>query len=522
MLSVVVVFFGMRREAARTLRSLSRSYQEGVEGLDYEVIAVENGSAPDQVLGGEFVGEFGPEFRYLDLGEDAAPSPAHAMNRGIALARGEALALMIDGAHVLTPGVLRRGLDALSLHDPAVVATQRWYVGPGLQYEVAAAGYDQAYEDRLFERIGWPRDGYRLFEIGHFMGQDRDWFDPLNETNCLFASRALVESEGGFDERFDVAGGGLVNLDLFERLVSAPGVTPATVLGEASFHQLHGGTMSNAADPEVRAAQLEGYKAHYEVVRGKPFRRPGKPMQFVGHMPAAAMRTRLRRHPSKAFRKLGLAYEDDGPPPAPAPVPDDLEQEFTAALWHSLAWRETTWLGHPTDKTPADLLAYQQLLVRLRPEWIVETRTGGPPLAPFLASVCTMIGRGRVLTIGAAGVSPDDRAVTIPGDPADPATLAAAHEILGSSSDALVLLGTRRAAPEMLAEFEGLAGFVPVDGYVVVEDTIVGGHPVWPGFGPGPMRVARTIVRDHDFVADRALERFGASFNRRGYLRRTG
>ena len=35
------------------------------------------------------------------------------------------------------------------------------------------------------------------------------------------------------------------------------------------------------------------------------------------------------------------------------------------------------------------------------------------------------------------------------------------------------------------------------------------------------MHVARTIVRDHDFVTDRSLERFGATFNRRGYLRRT-
>ena len=87
-LSVVVVFYNMRREAARTLHSLSRAYQEDIDDLDYEVIVVENGSADDQRLGEEFVRGFGPEFRYLDLGADATPSPAHALNRGIASSRG--------------------------------------------------------------------------------------------------------------------------------------------------------------------------------------------------------------------------------------------------------------------------------------------------------------------------------------------------------------------------------------------------------------------------------------------------
>ena len=103
-LSVVVVFYDMRREAERTLHSLSRAYQQEIDDLDYEVIVVENGSSDEQRLGEDFVRGFGPEFRYLDLGSDATPSPAYALNRGIAISRGESLALMIDGAHVLTPG----------------------------------------------------------------------------------------------------------------------------------------------------------------------------------------------------------------------------------------------------------------------------------------------------------------------------------------------------------------------------------------------------------------------------------
>jgi len=175
-LTMVVVFYNMRREAKRTLHSLSRSYQTGLDDVDYEVIAVDNGSDPDQRLDEAFVESFGPEFRFIDMGPDAPASPIFALNAGIAAANGHNIGVMIDGAHVLTPGVLHWGLEGLAQHEPAIVTTQQWYVGPGQQPEVMAHGYDQGYEDELFEKIQWPQNGYRLFEIGHFIGF-RDWFD---------------------------------------------------------------------------------------------------------------------------------------------------------------------------------------------------------------------------------------------------------------------------------------------------------------------------------------------------------
>src|SRR5262249_49917681 len=157
-------------------------------------------------LGEEFVRSFGSQFRYLDLGDEATPSPAHALNRGLELATGKTVAFMIDGAHVLTPRVLYYGLAGLSPHAPPIVATQQWYVGPGQQPDAMLAGYDQEAEDRLFERIEWPTDGYRLFDIGHFIGF-RDWLDGLWESNCIFVPRTLLEQYGAFDERFTTPGG---------------------------------------------------------------------------------------------------------------------------------------------------------------------------------------------------------------------------------------------------------------------------------------------------------------------------
>ena len=115
------------------------------------------------------------------------------------MARGENLALMIDGAHVLTPGVLHHGMLALTAYEPAVVATQQWYVGPASRTRCSTSGYGQDVEDRLFDRIQWPADGYRLFEISHFIGE-RDWFDGIVESNCVFVPRKLLEQVGGLDD----------------------------------------------------------------------------------------------------------------------------------------------------------------------------------------------------------------------------------------------------------------------------------------------------------------------------------
>lgn len=57
-LTVVVVFYNMKREAARTLHSLSRAYQQGIDDITYDVVVVDNGSAPDQKLDPAWVRSF--------------------------------------------------------------------------------------------------------------------------------------------------------------------------------------------------------------------------------------------------------------------------------------------------------------------------------------------------------------------------------------------------------------------------------------------------------------------------------
>jgi len=155
-LSVIVVFHNMGREAPRTLFTLSPQYQRGVEAGDYEVVVLDAGSHTP--LEETFVKSFGENFRLVR--SPAEPSPVVAVNRAAALARGEAIALCIDGARMLTPGVVRLALAALRAWEDPVVATLAWHLGPKVQNESMLEGYNQAAEDALLDSVDWRADGY--------------------------------------------------------------------------------------------------------------------------------------------------------------------------------------------------------------------------------------------------------------------------------------------------------------------------------------------------------------------------
>ncbi len=86
----------------------------------------------------------------------------------------------------------------------------------------------------------------------------------------------------------------------------------------------------------------------------------------------------------------------------------------------------------------------------------------------------------------------------------------------------MLVLGSRPGSNLRIeSEFEAYHDLVAVGSYVVVEQTIVNGHPVWPGFGPGPLEASKRILARHsEFAVDTTMERYGLTFNPGGYLKR--
>lgn len=303
-LSVILISYDMAREIPRTLQSLSREYQHGALDLDYEVILVDNGS-PETLRESTWAGVNVP-VRLIRI-QDASPSPADAINIALQEALGDVICLMIDGAHILTPGAFRMALASFQAFDNPVVAVRYFYLGMGEQPVSITQGYDQATEDKLLKKIEWPSDGYRLFEISTPLrsGASRlTWFNRMFEANCLFMKRSLFVEQEGADKRFDYAGGGFLNLDIFKRLLEAPGVTPVQIVGEGSFHQLHGGTTTNSRGKE-RDTRLEKYRKQYMQIRGTDELVADVSFVYMGHMPTTASNiTAVERRRARQAGKL--------------------------------------------------------------------------------------------------------------------------------------------------------------------------------------------------------------------------
>lgn len=281
-LSIIVVVYDMAREAPRTLRSLSQSYQQGSDAAEYEVIVVDNGSPVP--LGEEQVRHFGTNFRYHYI-EDASSSPARAVNLGVEMSRGEYVCISVDGARINTPGLIASTLRALRAYENPTVATLNWHLGPKPQKQSIKEGYCKETEDELLKAISWPDDGYRLFEIGALGGSSMEGcFRAIGESNTVTLPRSEFERLGGYDVRFDLPGGGLVSADFFQRCCARPGSQLVILPGEGSFHQLHGG----ASASEDIEKKFKHWLAHYEGLRGQPWRVKEFATAYLGKIPPQA------------------------------------------------------------------------------------------------------------------------------------------------------------------------------------------------------------------------------------------
>jgi hypothetical protein len=186
---------------------------------------------------------------------------------------------------MLSPRMLATALDAARLHPRPVIGTLAFHLGPDVQSRSVANGYDQQVEDALLASVDWVADGYQLFSIASFASSSADgWFSIPAETNALFLSREHWQALGGYDPGFVSPGGGLVNLDTWARACADPTGRVILLLGEATFHQVHGGIATNSP-----ASQWQPFHDEYIRVRGTGFVRPTGMPTLLGRIHPAAL-----------------------------------------------------------------------------------------------------------------------------------------------------------------------------------------------------------------------------------------
>lgn len=218
--------------------------------------------------------------------------------------------------------------------------------------------------------------------------------------------------------------------------------------------------------------------------------------------------------PAHTGARTGLAAAEQclQAPPAAAPQASPVVDEFHHAWYATSRWGTIEWLGVPMSKNPFDLVQYQEILWQQRPDFVIECGAflGGSTL--YFAHLLDLIGHGTVLSVEledswmpAARHHP--RVVTIAGDSVGPETLRAVRDRVPIGASCFVILDSDHRAEHVLAELRAYERFVRPGNYLIVEDSNLNGHPILPGWGPGPWEAVETFLGENShFVPDRARE----------------
>lgn len=282
-LSIIIAFYNMQREAPRTLYSASPEYQQGGTDIDYEVIALDNGST--HPLRANLASTFGSNFKQSYF-ESEYPSPCMAINAAVKAAKGEFVMCCIDGARILSPGIVRKSIKIADAYRQPFIYTLGMHLGEKVQPQSMLEGYNQETEDKLLESINWQHNGYDLFNISSVaVSSKQGFFSNISESNCFIMRREDYLAMGGFNEKFISPGGGLCNLDIFKRAHEVAGQTPIMLLGEATFHQFHGGVATNTPPAEFNFQRMN---EEYRDINGELWQEFKHSPVYFGEIPQQA------------------------------------------------------------------------------------------------------------------------------------------------------------------------------------------------------------------------------------------
>ena len=78
----------------------------------------------------------------------------------------------------------------------------------------------------------------------------------------------------------------------------------------------------------------------------------------------------------------------------------------------------------------------------------------------------------------------------------------------------MVILDSNHETSHVFEELQLYSELVPLNGYIIVEDTFLNGHPSHKEFGSGPYEAIDLFIRENNnFVIDKSLEKFLLSNN---------
>ena len=170
-----------------------------------------------------------------------------------------------------------------------------------------------------------------------------------------------------------------------------------------------------------------------------------------------------------------------------------LTEAWVRSGWANRYSYTFTWLGRPIIQLPEDLIRLQELVYQLQPDVILETGIAHGGSLIYHASLCRLVGHGRVIGIDRE-IRPKNRAAIeahpmaplitlVEGDSVAPETLAQVRGLIAPGEGVLLILDSDHSRGHVLAELEAYAPLVRPGGAILVADGVMPSLAGLPGAG---------------------------------------
>jgi cephalosporin hydroxylase len=206
--------------------------------------------------------------------------------------------------------------------------------------------------------------------------------------------------------------------------------------------------------------------------------------------------------------------------------------ELISFYWLKVGWNQKypyvfSWLGRPVIQIPEDMIRTQEVIYQVKPDVIVETGVAHGGSLIYYASLCKVMGKGRVIGVDIE-IRPHNRQAIeahelfpfitlIEGSSIDPAIVQQVKSLLKPGETVMVILDSNHTKAHVLAELELYHKLVSPGSYIVATDgsmqdlyDVPRGKVEWQW--DNPTAAAREFVQTHpEFVIEQPAWPFNES-----------
>jgi cephalosporin hydroxylase len=191
--------------------------------------------------------------------------------------------------------------------------------------------------------------------------------------------------------------------------------------------------------------------------------------------------------------------------------------ELLSRQWVRVGWNQKyqysfSWMGRPIIQLPEDMIRAQEVIFQVKPDVIIETGVAHGGSLVFYASLCKIMGKGRVIGVDIE-IRPHNRRALeehflypyitlIEGSSTAPEIISQARKLIKQDEAVMIFLDSNHRKEHVLAELKAYSEFVTVGSYIVATDGVMEdlgdlprGKREWEG--DNPAAAANEFVQAH-------------------------